>query len=93
MNYVSHTEIANFNNLKFALNDVLFDKAPKIIRKNRLLRAMILNYFEHQTVAISFKNNNGDIFTIECSVIAVTDEHVMLKSGIVIPIRSIFKVE
>lgn len=93
MNYVSQTDMANFDNLKFALDDVLFDRAPKIIRKNRLLRAMVLNYFEHQTVTISFKNNNNDIFALECSIIAVTDEHVMLKSGIVIPIKSILMVE
>ncbi len=93
MNYVPQTDIENFGNLKFAPSDVIFEKASKIIRKNRLLRAMLLNYFEHQTVTISFKNSNNEVFMLECSVIAVTDEHVMLKSGIVIPIRSILMVE
>lgn len=93
MNYIQQTDIANFGIFKFAPNDVLFDKAQKVIRKNRLLRAMLLNYFEHQTVTISFMDKSNEVFMMECSVIAVTDEHVMLKSGTVIPIRSILAVE
>lgn len=72
---------------------MLFDKAQIAERKRQLLRAMLLNYFEHQTVTIYFKNSKDDLYSVACSVIAVTDEHVMLKSGLIIPVQSIFSIE
>ena len=93
MKSVSYIDIANFNISKFALTEVLPSISQRIERKKRLLRALILNYFEHQPVTICFLNSQGDIFVLECSVIAVTDEHVMLKSGIVIPVKSISSIE
>lgn len=93
MKSISRIDIANFYVSKFARTEVLFDKDQKAERKNQLLRAMLLNYLEHQSVTIYFKNNLDDLFFIDCSVIAVTDEHAMLKSGLIIPVQSIISIE
>lgn len=93
MKPISLIDIADFNVPKFAKTEVLFDKAQKAERKRQLLRAMILNYFEHQSVTVCFKDNNNGLVTIDCSVIAVTDEHVMLKSGLTIPVKSVISID
>ena len=93
MNAISQVDISNLYISKFSKTEVLFDKAQIAERKRQLLRAMLLNYFEHQTVTIYFKNSKDDLYSVACSVIAVTDEHVMLKSGLIIPVQSIFSIE
>ncbi|WP_017733762.1 hypothetical protein [Nafulsella turpanensis] len=93
MNSVSHIDIANCNGIRFAKTEVLSSTAQKVERRHHLLRAMLLNYAEHQPVNILFKNQQGHLFEIECAVIAVTDEHVMLKSGIILPVPSIVLIE
>ena len=93
MNAISQVDITNLYISKFSKTEVLFDKAQIAERKRQLLRAMLLNYFEHQTVTIYFKNSKDDLYSVACSVIAVTDEHVMLKSGLIIPVQSIFSIE
>lgn len=93
MNAISQVDISNLYISKFSKTEVLFDKAQIAERKRQLLRAMLLNYFEHQTVTIYFKNSKEELYSVACSVIAVTDEHVMLKSGLILPVQSIFSIE
>lgn len=93
MKSVSHIDIANLAITQFAQNEVLLDKAQKVERQYHLLRAMLLNYVEHQPVHIYFKNHLNELFGIECAVIAVTEHHVMLKSGIILPVKSILLIE
>ncbi len=93
MKSVSFIDIANANSLAFAKIDVLLDQAQIAERKHELFRAMLLNYVEHQLVKIYFRNNDLELLGVECFVIALTDEHVMLQSGIIIPVRSIVFIE
>jgi hypothetical protein len=85
--------MGEFDISKFAKTEVLHDSAQKDERRFRLLRAMLLHFIEHQTAKVTFQNEKGELFDIECSVIAVTDEHLMLKSGLVIPISTIAAIE
>ncbi|WP_224998602.1 hypothetical protein [Cesiribacter sp. SM1] len=93
MKSISLSDIANTAILQFAKTDVLINKVQIADRQQDLLRAMLLHHQEHQPVNIYFKNGSGELFGVECEVIAVTDEHVMLKSGIIIPVRSIVLIE
>lgn len=93
MKSVSSIDMANAAVMQFAKTDVLVDKAQKAERKHDLFRAMLLNYVEHQPVQILFRNRSGELLAIECAVIALTDEHVMLRSGIIIPVQSIVLIE
>ena len=93
MKTVSDIDIANLSFTHFTKTEVLPDKAQKAERQHHLLRAMLLNYIEHQAVYIYFKNSQEELFGIECAVIAVTDDHVMLKSGIIIPVQAIVLIE
>lgn len=93
MNSISLIDVANATVMQFAKIDVLLDKAQIAERKHELFRAMLLNYIEHQPVKIFFRNSLLELMGVECSVIALTDEHVMLQSGIIIPVRSIVLIE
>lgn len=77
----------------FSKTDVLVGKSKKTERRQDLFRAMLLNYLEHQPVNIFFRNEADELQGIECSVIAVSDEHVLLKSGVFIPVKSIVSLE
>lgn len=79
--------------VQFAKTDVLLANNLKAERQHNLMRAMRLNYHEHQPVRVFFENRDGELFGIECAVIAVSDDHVMLKSGFFIPVRSIQWIE
>jgi hypothetical protein len=93
MNFISQTDMAIFGASNFAKKEVLFDNAQKDERKIKLFRAMILHFIDHETVQICVSTANDESFTIECEVIAVTDEHIILKSGLVIPIAAISLIE
>jgi hypothetical protein len=93
MNTISQNDMAKFGFSKFAKKEVLIDNFLKDERKVNLLRAILLHFIEHQTVKIGVCNDLNELFTVECDVIAVTDEHVVLKSGLVIPIAAIFSIE
>ena len=92
MKSISIIDIATAS-LQFAKTDVLLAKPQKAERQHNLLRAMLLNYHEHQPVRVYFKNIDDELFGIECSVIALTEDHVMLKSGMIIPVKSIEWIE
>lgn len=93
MNFISQTDMAIFGASNFAKNEVLFDNTQKDERKFKLFRAMILHFIDHETAKICVSNANGEPFILECEVIAVTDEHIILKSGLVIPIAAIISIE
>ena len=85
--------MAIFGASNFAKKEVLFDNAQKDERKFKLLRAMILHFIDHETVKICVSTANDELLTLECEVIAVTDAHIILKSGLVIPIAAIISIE
>lgn len=92
MKSISQNDISAVS-LQFAKTDVLSGKSQKAERQHNLLRAMLLNYHEHQPVRVFLKNIDDELFGIECLVIAVTEDHVMLKSGLIIPVKSIEYIE
>lgn len=93
MKFLSLSDVAGLPVTQFATTEVLSSKVQIADRKNGLLRAMLLNYQEHQPVNIYFRNKVGELVGMECSVIAVSDEHIMLRSGIVIPVKSILLID
>ncbi len=93
MNSISSIDLAHAALAQFDKTDALTDTTQRANRKHDLFRAMLLNYVEHQPVKIYFRNSDQELFGVECSVIAVSDEHVMLKSGIIIPVCSIVVIE
>lgn len=93
MKSIPLNDVANIAVMHFAKTDVLISQVQQAERRQNLLRALLLNCYEHQPVNILFKNDQADLFAIECSVMAVTDEHVVVKSWIIIPIKSIMHIE
>ncbi|WP_309641719.1 hypothetical protein [Flavobacterium sp.] len=83
-------EKENIHSLKFPNNEVLEDKDAIFQRNSDLNRAQSLGNLEHSKIKIFFEDNQSKKM-VETTVWAVTDNRVVLKQGIGIPINRIFK--
>lgn len=77
--------------LSFPKDDVLATAEEKRLRRMQLDRALILGNVDHSKVRIYFTDNEG-FKQVETTIWAVTEERIILKSGMVIPIRRIHEV-
>ncbi|MDX2173414.1 MAG: hypothetical protein SFY56_09850 [Bacteroidota bacterium] len=82
----------NVSDLSFEKNDVLNDLDDKYRREEDLKRAMMLgNNYKHK-VKLFFKDKFMNKH-VETTVWNANSNHVTLKGGIVLPVKSIYKVE
>lgn len=88
--YFEIVEKEKIHSLKFPNSDVLKDKNAIYERNNDLQRAQSLGNLEHSKIRIFFEDNQSKK-VVETTVWAVTDNRVVLKQGIAIPINRIFK--
>ena len=77
--------------LHFPNVDVLAEKADIIQRMNDLDRALSLGNLEHGKIKIFFEDDISKK-TIETTIWGVTDNRVILKQGLVIPVNRIYKI-
>jgi len=77
--------------MSFPKDDVLSTLEEKRQRRLTLDRALILGNVDHTKVRIYFSDNEG-YKQVETTIWAVTEERIILKSGMVIPIRRIHEV-
>ncbi|PSL07177.1 hypothetical protein [Cecembia rubra] len=78
--------------LSFPDQDVLYTEKKKIQRQIELERAMSLGNLEQVKVKIFFEDFSNKFF-INTTIWAVTDESVLIKKGLVIPIKRIYNVQ
>ena len=83
-------EKENILSLRFPNNDVLQDKDAIFERNSDLNRAQSLGNLEHSKIKIFFEDSQSKK-VVETTVWAVTDNQVVLKHCIGIPINRIFK--
>ena len=83
-------EKENIQALKFPNHEVLEDKDAIFQRNSDLNRAQSLGNLEHSKIKIFFEDNQSKK-VVETTVWAVTDNQVVLKQGVGIPINRIFK--
>lgn len=77
--------------LTFPENDVLDDDKEAILqRKNDLNRALTLGNLEHLKIKIYFEDNKSKKM-VDTTIWGLTDERIILKQGVVIPIKRIYK--
>jgi len=77
--------------LSFPSNEVLLDENDIKQRKQDLARAMSLGNLEHVKIKIYFEDSQGFKF-VETTVWGVTDERIILKQGVIIPVNRIHKI-
>ena len=77
--------------LNFPKTDVLDDKEAISSRKNDLDRALSLGNLEHVKIKIYFEDDTSKKM-VETTIWGVTDERVILKQGVVIPLKRIHKI-
>ncbi|MES2573575.1 MAG: hypothetical protein V4572_01405 [Bacteroidota bacterium] len=83
-------EKEDIQTLRFPNTDVLQDKEAISQRINDLNRAQALGNLEHSKIKIYFEDDSSKK-VVETTVWAVTDNNVVLKKGVGIPINRIFK--
>lgn len=77
--------------LFFPVTDVLTDKHEILQRKQDLERAMVIGNTEHVKIEIFFEDDKEQYVT-NTTVWAVTPEHIVLKKGVTIPIKRIYRI-
>ena len=77
---------------EIAKGDALSDPSERLIRKNDLDRAMKLGNNEHQKVKIIFESTEGTM-AVETTVWEVTQNYVILKSNMALPIRCVHRID
>ena len=77
--------------LKFPDKDVMSDKDDVIQRKLDLERDLTLGNLEHLKIKIFFEDDSSKRVT-ETTVWGITADEVILKKGVVIPIKRIHKI-
>lgn len=76
-------------NESFPSDDVLKDKAAKEQRRNDLQHAMRFGNNEKGKIALVFDTQDNETKRVETTVWSVTENNVLLKKGITLPIRAI----
>ncbi len=84
-------EKESIGNLRFPQSDVLTEKQLISERQNDLERALSLGNLEHSKIKIYFEDEVS-CKVVETTVWGVTDQRVILKQGIGIPISRIHNV-
>jgi hypothetical protein len=82
-------EKESIDSLKFPQHDVLDDRTAISQRHSDLRRALALGNLEHGKTRIFFEDNQSKK-VVETTVWGVTDNSVILKQGIGIPINRIY---
>ena len=76
----------------FPEGEVLLKDSEKKMLKSDLDRAISLGNIEHLKVKIYFADDKGDK-VVNTTIWAITDNAILLKKNVVIPIRRIIKLE
>lgn len=78
--------------LHFPMEEVLTNDDYIADRKRAVQRAISLGNLEHQKVKIYFADETGEKM-VHTTIWAVTDEAIVLKKSVIIPIQRILKLE
>ncbi|MES2800165.1 MAG: hypothetical protein V4638_09135 [Bacteroidota bacterium] len=85
-------EKENVKELHFPLKEVLRKEADQKLRRHDLDRAIALGSLEHLKVKIYFEDETGKK-VVHTTIWAVTEDSIVLKQNVVIPITRIHKLE
>lgn len=83
-------EKESINVLSFPESEVLENVEDRKNRFNELTRAMLLGNLEHLKTKIFFEDNQSKK-VVETTIWGVTDQKIILKQGMVIPIHRIYR--
>lgn len=83
-------EKESINVLSFPESEVLDNVEDRKNRFNELTRAMLLGNLEHLKTKIFFEDNQSKK-VVETTIWGVTDQKIILKQGMVIPIHRIYR--
>ena len=79
--------------VNFQKTDVIQIQALRLNRYNNLNRALILGNLYHPKVSIIFKTGDGSLQKVVTTIWAVSDDFILLKGGIFVPVKAILELE
>ena len=79
-------------NLYFPQDDVLKDPAEMVMRESDIIQAMRLGNIERYKVKIIFEDTES-VKMVNTTIWAVTEERIVLKRGVVIPVHRIHSIK
>lgn len=79
------------NHLKFPSSEILIDQEEKEGRKRDLMRALALGNLERHKITTIFEDHEG-LKSVSTTYWGVTEDNVILKYGMIIPICRIRRV-
>jgi hypothetical protein len=85
-------DVAAISNMHFKTDDVLATPIQRIRRRAGLLKAVALESISREEVILTLEDLNS-VRRVRSRIIATGDEQVLLEKGIVIPVRSICRIE
>lgn len=93
MENINYVQKEHLQDMHFLKSEVLVEKNLRQKRHFDLHRAMILSNNEHIKATILFKTEEHFFYKVEATIWAVTEDYILLKGGMFIPIRSIVELE
>jgi hypothetical protein len=88
-----YIEKENLREVGFWKEDVLTDKVKMRLRDIYLKKAELLGNSYKGKVRIVFKSKSAQLYVVETTIWAASEEYISLKAGINIPTKSICAVE
>lgn len=79
--------------VKFDEKEVIKDKTDRKMRRLQLFRGMQLGNLYKSKVMITFKDSLDNLLMINTTIWGLTQQAIILKKGVTIPIHSILKVD
>lgn len=89
METINSIQKENLHEIHFLKSEVLNEKILIQKRYYNLYRALILGNIEHTKATIIFKTEEHKFFKVVATIWAVTEDFILIKGGISIPVRSI----
>lgn len=89
MENITIVQKEHLQGLHFLKSEVLTENILRQRRQYNLNRALILSNLDHNKALITFKTEENYIFKVEATIWAVTEDYILLKGGVTIPVRSI----
>jgi uncharacterized membrane protein len=93
MNTITVIPKEQLKDIAFFKSDALEDVSLRQKRRLNLNRAMILGNLEHNKVKINFLTEDGTVHQVETTIWGLTQNFILLKGSLSIPIRSVIKLE